>query len=313
MISLTGTQLAAGPKTRRLGAVMAEVAHAVAQTLAAGTIHRRTRTVLAAVPIDAVRANPAQPRRHFDATALEELAASIERRGVLQPVIVKRQGDGYLIMAGERRYRAAKLAGLRVIPAVVRDDDPLEIAIIENLQREDLSPLEEAEGLGALIERHGYTHEALAELIGKSRPHVSNTLALLRLPDAIKSEVLGRPDVSREILISVARAESPARQDLLWRLAKLRCLSVQRLRSEQAGRPGAPDEIAELARLLRRLGRKLRALDMAELPAAQATRLHGLLARAQRRLGRSIAALAASAGDENGLAPGPAGARARAI
>ena len=96
-------------------------------------------------------------------------------------MIVKRSGDGFLIMAGERRYRAAKMAGLRVIPAIVRDDDPLEIAIIENLQREDLSPLEEAEGLGALADKYGYTHEVLADLVGKSRPHISNTLALRRL------------------------------------------------------------------------------------------------------------------------------------
>src|SRR5690606_20584823 len=134
---------------------------------------------------------------------------SISQHGILQPVIVKRDGDGFMIMAGERRYRAARLAGLTVIPALVRNDDPLEIAIIENLQRENLSPLEEAEGLGALIDQYGYTHEALAEVIGKSRPYVSNTLALRRLPDEIKREVHAQPDVSREILISLARAETP--------------------------------------------------------------------------------------------------------
>jgi ParB family chromosome partitioning protein len=89
----------------------------------------------------------------------------------------------------------------------VRDDDPMEIAIIENLQRENLTPLEEAEGLGALIDQYGYTHEVLAELIGKSRPYVSNTLVLRRLPAAIKQAVHAEPDVSREILISLARAD----------------------------------------------------------------------------------------------------------
>jgi ParB family transcriptional regulator, chromosome partitioning protein len=279
---------------------MAEVARALPQTLAAGAFHRKTRTVLAAISIDAVRPNEAQPRRHFDETALSELAASIRQRGILQPVIVKRHGDGFLIMAGERRYRAAKLAGMNVIPAIVRDDDPLEIAIIENLQREDLSPLEEAEGLGALIDKYGYTHEALADLVGKSRPHISNTLAMRRLPERIKREYLDRPDVSREILISVARAESPERQDLLWRLAKLRRLSVQRFRSEQAGRPGAPDEIAELARLVRRLGRKLRALDKGALPALQTARVQRILSRAQRRIERSLAALAVTSEQEDG-------------
>jgi len=273
---------------------MAEGESVVPRTVVAGTIHRKTRTVLTALPVSAVHPNPAQPRRHFDPDALAELAASIAQHGILQPVIVKRDGDGYLIMAGERRFRAAQLVGLNVIPALVRDDDPLEIAIIENLQREDLSPLEEAEGLGALIEQYGYTHEALAELIGKSRPYVSNTLALRRLPDAIKSAYHASPDVSREILISVARAPSPEKQDVLWRLARLRKLSVQRFRSEQAGEPLGRNEVAEIARSLRRLGRKLRALDPVGLAPAERQRLERLLRRTQARILRTLAALTAS-------------------
>lgn len=272
---------------------MAEPEGAAPRTLAAGTIHRKARTVLTALPLSGVRPNPAQPRRHFDPDALAELAASIAQHGILQPVIVKRDGDGYLIMAGERRYRAAQLAGLSVIPALVRDDDPLEIAIIENLQREDLSALEEAEGLGALIDQYGYTHEALAELIGKSRPYVSNTLALRRLPDEIKRQYHASPDVSREILISVARAPSPEKQDVLWRLARLRKLSVQRFRSEQAGEVPGRGDIVEVARTLRRLGRKLRALDTAGLAPAERQRLERLLRRTHARILRTLAALAA--------------------
>jgi ParB family chromosome partitioning protein len=249
------------------------------------------RTVLTAVPLAKLRANPAQPRKHFDADALAELAASIAQHGVLQPVIVKRDGDGFLIMAGERRSRAARLAGLTVIPALVRNDDPMEIAIIENLQREDLSPLEEAEGLGALIDQYAYTHEALAELIGKSRPYVSNTLALRRLPEAIKQQYHASPDVSREILISVARAESPEKQDALWRLTRLRKLSVQRFRSEQAGEPAGRNQVAEVARTLRRLGRTLRSLDGATIAPDERQRLSRLLRRAQSRILRTLAQL----------------------
>lgn len=261
------------------------------QAIAAGTMHRKTRTVLAAIPLHAVRPNPEQPRRHFDADALAELAASVSHHGILQPVIVKREGDGYLIMAGERRYRAARLAGLATIPALVRDDDPLEIAIIENLQREDLSPLEEAEGLGSLIDHYGYTHEVLAELIGKSRPYVSNSLALRRLPEQIKREYHAAPEVSREILISIARAESPERQAMLWKLAKLRKLSVQRFRCEQAGDASTYSEIAEIGRLVRRLGRKLRALDAGGLGSAERQTLARILRRAEARLLRTLAAL----------------------
>ena len=274
---------------------MADADRATPRTFAAGTIHHKARTVLTALPLASVHANPAQPRRHFDADALAELAASIVQHGILQPVIVRRDGDGYQIMAGERRYRAAQLAGLSIIPALVRDDDPLEIAIIENVQREDLTPLEEAEGLGALIDQYGYTHETLAELIGKSRPYVSNTLALRRLPDQIKQAYYASPDVSREILISVARAPSPEKQDVLWRLARLRKLSVQRFRSQQAGEVPGRGEVAEVARTLRRLGRKLRALDTAGLAPAERQRLERLLRRTHARILRTLAALAAEA------------------
>jgi ParB family chromosome partitioning protein len=268
---------------------MADVGTAWPRSIAAGNMHRKNRTVLSAVPLQKVRVNPNQPRRHFDPDALAELSASISQRGILQPVIVKRDGDAYMIMAGERRYRAAKLAGLATIPALIRDDDPMEIAMIENLQREDLSPLEEAEGLGNLIDQYGHTHEALADLVGKSRPYVSNSLALRRLPENIKREYHAEPCVSREILISIARADSLERQEMLWKLAKLRKLSVQRFRTENAGEPGAFSEVADVVRLVRRLGRKLRALDTAQLPNDQDQLLRRALERAQRHVLRSLA------------------------
>jgi ParB family chromosome partitioning protein len=125
------------------------------------------------VPLVAVVPNPDQPRKHFSETALADLAASIQARGLLQPIVVRRTTDGYRLLAGERRFRAAKAAGLDRVPALIREgDDDLEIALIENLQREDLSPLEEAEALAMLIERHGYSHREVADLLGKSRPYV---------------------------------------------------------------------------------------------------------------------------------------------
>ncbi len=279
---------------------MAEV-EAQRRVIVAGTVHAQARTVLASIAVAAICPNPQQPRRHFDPERLADLAASIRERGILQPLIVKRNGDTYMIMAGERRYRAAQLAGLEVVPALIREDDPLEIAMIENLQRENLSPLEEAEGLGALADRYGYTHEALAELIGKSRPYVSNTLALRRLPEHIKDECAG-DGVAREILISLARAESPERQETLWRMAKIRKLSVQRFRSVQARQPEAGREILELKRLVRRLGRKLRALDGATLASDQRRDLERMLRRSQARIGRSLAALVLPS-DSNGRKP----------
>src|SRR6056297_2492143 len=131
-----------------------------------------------------IRPNPAQPRRTFSETELEELAASIKQRGILQPILLRPDPDApnrYQIVAGERRWRAAQRAGLKSIPAVVRDMDELqllEVGIIENVQREDLNPIEEAEAYGALIKRFGRTQENLAESVGKSRAHIANTMRL---------------------------------------------------------------------------------------------------------------------------------------
>lgn len=265
-----------------------------ARLAVAGQVRPGSRTVLAAVSLASVRPNPQQPRRHFDPAALDELAASIKARGLLQPIVVKRDGDGYLLMAGERRWRAAQLAGLDTVPALVRDDDPLEVAMVENLQREDLTPLEEAEGLGQLIDQFGYTHEALADLLGKSRPYVSNTLALRRLPAAIKDEYYREPTVSREILIQIARAESPDRQAMLWRLARLRKLSVQKFRAAADGAGTAATDLRELARLVRRLGRKLRALRPAAADANERRHLERLLRLARKRLDRALEAVLAA-------------------
>lgn len=140
------------------------------------------------LPIDRIAANPDQPRRVFDEAAMDGLASSIRERGVLQPIIVRPKGRGYQIVAGERRWRAAQRAGLHEIPALVRDLDDaavLEIAIVENVQRADLDPIEEGMGYRQLIESFGYTQERLASGLGKSRSHIANTMRLLQLPEPV--------------------------------------------------------------------------------------------------------------------------------
>lgn len=145
------------------------------------------------IAIDLVQRNPGQPRKHFDETDLSELASSIKTHGVLQPILVRPIAGGrFEIVAGERRWRAAQRAGLHAIPAVVRDLNELEvveIAIVENVQRTDLNPIEEAQGFQALIDRFGRTQEDIAEAVGKSRPHIANMLRLLKLPDDIQEMV----------------------------------------------------------------------------------------------------------------------------
>ena len=141
------------------------------------------------VPIQKIDIYENQPRKFFDEEKLDELAASIKKHGVIQPLILKKQGSRYQIIAGERRYRAARLAGLKEVPAIFMDADEketLEISIIENIQREDLNPIEEAEGLQALIDKCGFTQEEVAASVGKSRPAIANSLRLLKLPPEVR-------------------------------------------------------------------------------------------------------------------------------
>ena len=144
------------------------------------------------VPIEQVVANPDQPRRRFDSDLLDDLAASIKEKGVIQPLIVRRKGDGYEIVAGERRWRASQKAGLHQIPVIVRDlndTEVLEVAIIENIQRADLNPVEEAAGYIQLMQKFGHTQEKLAEALGKSRSHIANTMRLMQLPEIVQNFV----------------------------------------------------------------------------------------------------------------------------
>lgn len=177
--------------------------------------------------IESIRPNPAQPRRTFSDQELDELAASIKQRGVLQPILLRPDPDAperYQIVAGERRWRAAQRAGLETIPAVVRDMDELqllEVGIIENVQRSDLNPIEEAEAYGALMKRFGRTQEDLAESVGKSRAHVANTIRLLKLNETAREHLrqgrlsagharaaLGADDPAPVIDIAVAKSLS---------------------------------------------------------------------------------------------------------
>lgn len=152
------------------------------------------QTVVRDIAIDEIDPNTAQPRKEFDKEALEQLSQSIKESGVLSPILVVENGGRYRIVAGERRYRASRLAGLSTIPCIVRNMtnvQQMEAALIENLQREDLNPIEEAAAIRSLMSECNYTQEEAAKRLGKSRPAIANALRLLNLPEAITAMVIG--------------------------------------------------------------------------------------------------------------------------
>jgi len=171
------------------------------------------------IKIDDIRSNPYQPRKTFDTETLNELAKSIEEYGVVEPIIVKKSVKGYELIAGERRCKAAKIAGLKTIPAVIKDftdQEMMEIALIENIQREDLNPIDEASSISNIIKLRGYTQEEFATKFGKSRTYITNMLGLLKLPDEVKrlveknsismshARVLSKMD-DEELIINLAK------------------------------------------------------------------------------------------------------------
>ena len=217
--------------------------------------------------IEEIRPDRSQPRRHFDEAHIEELAESIRSKGVLLPLIVRRDSEGYVLVAGERRWRAAQKAGLRELPVMVREvtgKEAFEIALIENIQREDLNPIEEAGAYRRLIEEHGLTQEELAARVGKDRSTVANALRLLRLPEAIQRAV-----VSGELSMGHARALlaihdegdlRKAAEKVIAEALSVRAVEslVQRLKSKrQPQRKRDGHGGAQLRHLVEKLQRKL--------------------------------------------------------
>ncbi len=177
-------------KSRGLGRGLSALMSDVALETDARESTTQTRRAETVVPVEQISPNPDQPRRSFSDPELQELAASIRENGIIQPLIVRRTGEAsFQIVAGERRWRAAQLAQLHEVPVVIRDLDDtqvLEFAIIENIQREDLNPLEEGAGYQQLMESFGHTQEKLAEAMGKSRSYIANLMRLLQLPDDVQ-------------------------------------------------------------------------------------------------------------------------------
>ena len=191
------------------------------------------------VPVGRIQANPENPRLLFEESALDELAASIREHGVLQPVLVRPMGDGYQLVAGERRWRAAIRAGLETIPALVEvldDDAALEIAVIENLQREDLSPLEEATMYEKMVTEHGYSIRKLAQKLGKDKGYLENRLRLADAPEEIRALVSVRKDTLSHAY-ELMKVQDPKKRKRLAAQVASGQLSLVKLRERIEGRP----------------------------------------------------------------------------
>ncbi len=203
--------------------------------------------------VDAISPNPNQPRKDFDNENLSQLAASFRESGILQPVVVRRTGQGYQLIVGERRWRAAKLAGLTKLPAIIRDAtdaQSLELALVENLLREDLNPMEEAEAYRRLLAEFGWTQEELAQRMGRDRSSIANCLRLLKLPEQIQADLrTGRLTMghARALLSLTSPAEQlRLREEILAHSWSVRATEegVQLKRTKPARRP--PRRSAEL-------------------------------------------------------------------
>ena len=181
------------------------------------------------IDIDDIKPNPNQPRKKFNVKRLEELSQSIQDNGVIQPLVVQRKGSGYELVAGERRWRASRLAGLKKVPCLIREFDEkqnLIVTIIENMQREDLDPIEEANGLQQMIHKFGFTQEQVSESLGKSRAYIANSVRLLKLPEDVQKKV-SEGKISAAHGRTLLSLEDPRKQRMLAERIEKEELSVR--------------------------------------------------------------------------------------
>jgi len=233
------------------------------------------------VDVARIEAHPDQPRKVVEPEALTELATSIARHGLLQPIVVQPAADDrYILVAGQRRLLAHRQLGRERISALLASGDRDELALIENLQRENLPPLDEAEALAALKERHRYTQDELAGALAKAKSTISELLSLSQLPAPLKAEVRDQPrPVSKSVLVEIARLDDPAAQTALWERVKSGATVRDARRAKsRATTPPPHDELAQIARASDRLLNRLEAVTIAGLrrDAALVARLRDL-------------------------------------
>lgn len=242
---------------------------------------------LVELDVDAIGPNPEQPRLHLDPQAQAELAASILRHGLLQPILVRRAegGPSWILVAGQRRLAALQSLGRRTVPAIVTSGDPGEVALVENLQRAALDPFETAAAVERLMARHGYSQAAMGEILGLKQSTVSSILAVGRLPARIREEYPTSDKASKSLLIELAMIPDPTQQLRLWDEVKAKGLTVRAVRAARQPRDGEPEPPTRaLLHLAAGLLRRLEAMPAAALEAdpealAELRALHDAMGR----------------------------------
>lgn len=241
--------MSVGGKRQALGRGLAALIPSAGETASAPTHQAPAGSGLRTLDIESIHPSSKQPRKHFDDARLDELAESIRSQGIIQPLVVRvRDGGGFELIAGERRWRAAQRAGLHQVPAVVREvaeTQAFEMALVENLQREDLNPIEEAEGYQRLVAEFGYTQESLSARVGKDRSTVANALRLLKLPPAVRSMVIdGRLNMGHARALlgleSDPLIERVARQAVSRNLSVRQVESLVKRERDTDSRPATP-------------------------------------------------------------------------
>lgn len=232
------------------------------------------------VEIGLIQSNPYQPRQYFDEQALAELTESVREKGVIQPILIRKDEDDTIyLVAGERRLRAARDAGLEKIPCVLTKGNPIEISLIENLQRENLKPVEEAEALARMIKEYKYTQEQLAQVIGKARTTITETLSLNKLPQEIKDECR-RADLPKRVLVEVTKKKNPEEMIELFKQIQSGILKGEKIRDAVRKRERKPQRTpATIA--IERAGNLTQNLNKINLDAMEETEKLSLIKELQ--------------------------------
>ena len=243
------------------------------------------------IDLSIISTDPNQPRKHFDQDSLSDLCESIRKTGLLQPVLIRKDTDDRIwLVAGERRYRAAMMAGLERIPAILTKGNPHEMALIENLQRENLKPIEEAEALERLAADYHYTHEDLSKAIGKARSTITEILSLNRLPEVIKSECRSANKYPRRLLVEIAKRQSEDDMALLFEKVKKGPLKSDHIRSitRKTSNSLKKNPVEAILKKTRILSITLGKLDLDIFNEKEKRRLHDELSKLTAPLARIL-------------------------